>query len=58
MNRFFNVIILFYSVEKRFYSVANFDEKPVGEQDKTHEFSQNGNCDQKKCYYSYTSKFK
>ena len=27
--------MVFYSVEKRFYSV----EKPVGEQDKTHEFS-------------------
>ena len=29
----------FYSVEKRFYSVKNLVEKPVGEQDKTHEFS-------------------
>ena len=26
---------------KRFYSVENHVEKPVGEQNKTHEFSQN-----------------
>ena len=39
MNRFLNVVIVFYSVEKRFYSVENLVEKPVGEQDKTHEFS-------------------
>ena len=39
MNRFLNVIIVFYSVEKRFYSVENLVQKPVGEQDKTHEFS-------------------
>ena len=38
-NRFLNVVIVFYSVEKRFYSVENLVEKPVGEQDKTHEFS-------------------
>ena len=34
-----NVVTVFYSVEKRFYSVENLVEKPVGEQDKTHEFS-------------------
>ena len=38
-NRFLNVVIVFYSVEKRFYSVENLVEKPIGEQDKTHEFS-------------------
>ena len=37
---FLNVVIVFYSVEKRFYSVENLVQKPVvGEQDKTHEFS-------------------
>ena len=35
-NRFLNTVIVFYSVEKRFYSVANL----ASEQDKTHEFSQ------------------
>ena len=38
-SRFLNVVIVFYSVEKRFYSVENLVQKPVGEQDKTHEFS-------------------
>ena len=38
-NRFLNVVIVFYSVEKRFYSVENLVQKLVREQDKTHEFS-------------------
>ena len=48
-NRFLNkvlnrtglsmLLLFFYSFEKRFYSVENLVEKPVGEQDKTHEFS-------------------
>ena len=33
------MLLLFFSVEKRFYSVENLVEKAVGEQDKTHEFS-------------------
>ena len=37
-NRFLNVVIAFYSVKKRFYSVENLIKKLVGEQDKTYEF--------------------
>ena len=32
---------LFANRKKRFYSVENLVQKPVGEQDKTHEFSLN-----------------
>ena len=38
LNWFLNIVIVFYTVEKRFYSVENLVEKPVGEQDKTHEY--------------------
>ena len=33
------LLLYFYSVEKRSYSVENLVEKLVGKQDKTHEFS-------------------
>ena len=36
---FSTLLLFFYSVEKRFYSVENLVEKPVGEQEKAHEFS-------------------
>ena len=36
---FSTLLLFFYPVEKRFYSVENLVQKPVGEQNKTHVFS-------------------
>ena len=38
-NRFLNVVIVFYPVEKTFFSIESLVEKPVGKQHKAHEFS-------------------